>query len=122
MCLFSEKFEFIYRDLYEGYIYVVVCVFFVHLVIFSESFSSSAAFNIPHSFSSFTVFRCLCYLLSQSPIDQQLHSLYLFFCYYCPDPGPAAQNIPQWHIDYFERKLLEKQPVRGGHVDPPLSP
>ena len=27
------------------------------------------------------------------------------------------QNIPLLHIDYFELKLLEKQPVQEGHSD-----
>lgn len=30
--------------------------------------------------------------------------------------------MPLWHIDYFELKLLEKQPVQEGHFDSPLSP
>lgn len=33
--------------------------------------------------------------------------------------GTPPQNITQWHTDYFELKLLEKQPVQG-HTDPPL--
>lgn len=32
------------------------------------------------------------------------------------------QNIPQWHIDYIEFKLLNQQPVPQGHLDPPLAP
>ena len=36
--------------------------------------------------------------------------------------GKTAQNMPLWHIDYFELKLLKKQPVQEGHVDPPLFP
>ena len=31
------------------------------------------------------------------------------------------QNMPQWHIDYFELKLLQKQPGQEGHFDPPVS-
>lgn len=27
-----------------------------------------------------------------------------------------------WHNDYFELKVLEKQPVQEGHTDPPLFP
>lgn len=34
---------------------------------------------------------------------------------------PLQNNIPQWHIDYFELKLLDKQPVPEGHLAP-LSP
>lgn len=43
-----------------------------------------------------------------SPVTYQpkLHSLYPFL-YYCPDPGLAPQNIPQWQIDYSECTLLE---------------
>ena len=29
--------------------------------------------------------------------------------------------MPQWHIDYFELKLLQKQPGQEGHFDPPVS-
>lgn len=32
--------------------------------------------------------------------------------------GQAAPNIPFWHVDYLELKLLKKQ---QGHTDPPLS-
>ena len=32
--------------------------------------------------------------------------------------GRPPQYIPQWHIGYFELKLLEKQ---KGHCDPPVS-
>ena len=28
--------------------------------------------------------------------------------------GRPPQNVPQWHIDYFELKLLKKQPMQGG--------
>lgn len=28
-------------------------------------------------------------------------------------------GCPKWHIDYFELKLLVKQPVQEGHADPP---
>ena len=33
-------------------------------------------------------------------------------------PGRPPHNIPQWNIDYFELKLLEKQ---EGHSDPRVS-
>ena len=33
----------------------------------------------------------------------------------------SFQNIPLWHIDYFELKELEKQLVQEGHPDPPWS-
>lgn len=36
--------------------------------------------------------------------------------------GKQSPNISQWHTDYFEFKVLEKQPVQEGHLDPPLSP
>ena len=32
------------------------------------------------------------------------------------------QNMPQWHIDYFELEFLKKQPMQEGHSDPPLCP
>ena len=32
--------------------------------------------------------------------------------------GRPPPNIPQWHIDYFELKLLEKH---KGHSGPPVS-
>ena len=41
----------------------------------------------------------------------------LFICT-CWGPGQATQNIPQWRIDYFKLKLLEKQ---KGHPDSPVS-
>ena len=28
--------------------------------------------------------------------------------------------MPQWHIDYFELKLLKKQPLQERHTDPPF--
>lgn len=37
--------------------------------------------------------------------------------------GPRAgflQNLPQWRVDYFDLKLLKKQPMQEGHSDPPL--
>ena len=34
----------------------------------------------------------------------------------------SPQNVPLWHIDHFELKLLKKQPAQEGHSDPPLSP
>lgn len=36
--------------------------------------------------------------------------------------GELSQNSPQWHLDYFGLKLLDKRPVHEGHTDPPLSP
>ena len=30
--------------------------------------------------------------------------------------GRLPQNIPQWHIDYFEFKLLEKQTMQEGQI------
>ena len=40
--------------------------------------------------------------------------------------GPRAgfpQNMPQWHIDYFELKLLKKQLMQEGHFEaPPPTP
>ena len=35
--------------------------------------------------------------------------------------GWPPPNMPQWHIDYFELKLLEKQLMREGNSDPSLS-
>ena len=36
--------------------------------------------------------------------------------------GRLPPNMPLWHsIDYFELKLLKKQPVQEGQSDPPLS-
>ena len=32
------------------------------------------------------------------------------------------QNVPFWHMNYFELKLFKKQPAHKGHSDPPLSP
>ena len=32
------------------------------------------------------------------------------------------QNMPFWHIGYFELKLFKKQPMQEGHSDPHLSP
>lgn len=32
------------------------------------------------------------------------------------------QNTPHWHIDSFDLKLLDNQPVQEGHTDTPLSP
>lgn len=30
--------------------------------------------------------------------------------------------MPLWHVDYFDLKLLKKQPVPGRYFDPPFSP
>ena len=30
------------------------------------------------------------------------------------------QNIPRWHIDYSELKLLKKEPIEEGDADSPL--
>ena len=35
--------------------------------------------------------------------------------------GKVIQNMPQCRIDYFELKLLKKQPVQEGHLDPLVS-
>lgn len=32
-------------------------------------------------------------------------------------PGRPPRRISLWHIDYFELKLLERQPVQEGHPD-----
>lgn len=32
-----------------------------------------------------------------------------------------TQNVCQWHIDYYELKLLKKQQTQEGHSDPPVS-
>ena len=37
------------------------------------------------------------------------------FYWYCGDPGQPPQNVPQWHIDYFQGKLLKKWPMPKGH-------
>ena len=34
----------------------------------------------------------------------------------------ATPNVPKWHIDYLELKLLKKQPVQEEHSTSPLSP
>ena len=34
----------------------------------------------------------------------------------------SPRNVPFWHMNYFELKLLKKQPAHKGHSDPPLSP
>ena len=34
--------------------------------------------------------------------------------------GRPPQNMPQWHIDYFELKLLKKRSMQEGHSDPPF--
>ena len=34
--------------------------------------------------------------------------------------GRLPQNGPQWHIDYFELKLLKKWLMQEGHSDPPF--
>ena len=36
--------------------------------------------------------------------------------------GRLPQNMLLWHLDYFELKLLKKQPVQKGDPDTPLSP
>lgn len=36
--------------------------------------------------------------------------------------GGVAPKMSLWHIDYSEVKLLEKQPMRERHSDPPLCP
>ena len=36
--------------------------------------------------------------------------------------GQATPKYATWHIDCFEFKLLEKQPVQDGHPDPALFP
>lgn len=36
--------------------------------------------------------------------------------------GKPPLNVPQWHIDYSDLNLLDKQLVPDGHHDPPLSP
>ena len=37
------------------------------------------------------------------------------------DQNVPPQNMPFWHINNFEIKLLKKQPVQEGHFDCPLS-
>ena len=34
--------------------------------------------------------------------------------------GRPPPKMPQWHIDYFEVKLLKKELIQEGHSDPPL--
>lgn len=34
----------------------------------------------------------------------------------------SPRNVPFGHMNYFEFKLLKKQPAHKGHSDPPLSP
>lgn len=34
--------------------------------------------------------------------------------------GRLAQNVPQWHTDYFKLKLPNKEPMQEGQFDPPL--
>ena len=34
--------------------------------------------------------------------------------------GRPPQDVSQWHIDYFELKLLKKWPVQEGHSEPPF--
>ena len=41
---------------------------------------------------------------------------------YCWGAGRPPQNVPPWHVDYFELKLLKKQPMQEGHSDAPLCP
>lgn len=52
-----------------------------------------------------------------------LLSLSLVFCLflmntYVRTQGRPSQNFPQWAVDYFEFKLLDKQLVQEGHIDP----
>ena len=38
------------------------------------------------------------------------------------EQSTSPQNVPFGHMNYFELKLLKKQPAHKGHYDPPLSP
>ena len=51
-----------------------------------------------------------------------LRSGSLTIVYWWWGSGHAAPNMPLWHIDYFELKLLKKQLVQEKHSEPPLSP
>lgn len=31
-------------------------------------------------------------------------------------------NMPLWHADYFELKLIKKEPMQEEYLDSPLSP
>ena len=98
------------------------------LIPVTDSFHTGSLYPTPsftHSFILMVIyaFLILCrFLTAQSKLDFSLHShLLSYLLYKLPGefqrkklwaPGRPPQNVPPWHIDYLELKLLGIQPVQ----------